>query len=132
MGLDMYLRIKNTNDPEGDDEEIARWRKHGDLNAWFERLWLKKYRPEVTTHTVKFGDDEFLISAFNCQKVYLSLPDLQDLFDDLLEGTLPQSDGPFHTADLCNEDRLKEDIEIIARACVEVTLGKRVYYMCWW
>lgn len=128
----MYLRIENIEDPEGDDEQIAGWRKHGDLNAWFERLWVKKYRPEVTTRTVRFGDEEYLISAFNCEKVYLDLKDLQGLFDDLLEDNLPQGDGPFHTGNFCNEDRLREDIEIVSRACVEVSLGKKVYYSCWW
>ena len=132
MGLDMYLRIENTEDLNANDEEIASWRKHGDLNAWFEKLWIKKYKPEVTTRTVRFGDDYFEISASNVEKVYLDLDDLQQLFDDLLEGNLPRSNGPFHTVDLCNEDRLREDIDAVARACVEVALGKKVYYMCWW
>jgi hypothetical protein len=108
------------------------WRKHGDLNAWFERLWIKKYKPEVTTRTVRFGDDYFDISAFNVEKVYLDLEDLQELFDDLLTGNLPPANGPFHTGDFCSEDRLREDIDAVSRACVEVALGRKVYYMCWW
>ena len=132
MGLDMYLRIEDSENPEANHEEIAGWRKHGDLNAWFERLWLKKYRPEVTVRTVRFGDDYFEISAFNVQKVYLDLEDLQELFDDLLTGNLPQSNGLFHTGNLCNEDRLRGDIEAVSKACVEVALGKKVYYICWW
>ena len=132
MGLDMYIRIENTEDPEASDDEIAAWRKHGDLNAWFERLWIKKYRPEITTRIVRFGDDYFEISAFNVEKVYLDLDDLQELFDDLLTGNLPPANGPFHTVDLCNEDRLREDIDAVSRACVEVALGNKVYYICWW
>jgi hypothetical protein len=132
MGLDMYLRIENTENPEENDEDIVSWRKHGDLNAWFERLWIKKYKPEVTTRTVRFGDDYFDVSAFNIEKVYLDLQDLQELFDDLLTGNLPPANGPFHTGDFCNEDRLREDIDAVSRACVEVALGKKVYYICWW
>jgi hypothetical protein len=132
MGLDMYLRIENPENPEENDDEIVCWRKHGDLNAWFERLWIKKYRPEVTVRTVRFGDDYFEISAFNVEKVYLDLEDLQELFDDLLTENLPQSNGPFHTGNFCNEDRLREDIDAVSKACVEVALGKKVYYICWW
>jgi hypothetical protein len=132
MGLDMYLRIENTENLDESDEEIAGWRKHGDLNAWFERLWIKKTKPEQLTRTVRFGDDYYEISAFNIEKVYLDLQDLQELFDDLLTGNLPQSNGPFHTVGLCNEDRLAYDLEAVSKACVEIILGKKVYYICWW
>ena len=132
MGLDMYLRIEDSENPEANDEEIAAWRKHGDLNAWFERLWLTKYMPEETTRTIKFGDDYFDISAFNVEKVYLDLEDLQELFDDLIAQELPVASGPFHTANASNLDRLAYDLEAVAKACVEVILGKKVYYICWW
>ena len=135
MGLDMYLRIESKESTEDDksfDERIAYWRKHGDLNAWFERLWTKKYNPQVTKRTVRFGDDEYEISAFNVERVDLTLEDLQALLHDLLHGNLPKGNGPFHTGDLFNEDRLKEDVELIANACVNAALGKKVYYICWW
>ena len=132
MGLDMYLRVENAENSDEGDDQIVSWRKHGDLNAWFERLWIKKYKPEVTTRTVRFGDEYYEISAFNVEKVYLDLEDLKALFDDLLAGNLPPANGPFHTSDFCNEDRLREDIESISRACVEIALGKKVYYICWW
>ena len=128
----MYLRVENAENSDEGDDQIASWRKHGNLNAWFERLWIKKYKPEVTTRIVRFGDEYYEISAFNVEKVYLDLQDLKALFDDLLTGNLPPANGPFHTADLCNEDRLREDIEAISRACVEIALGKKVYYICWW
>jgi hypothetical protein len=132
MGLDMYLRIENTEDPEASDDEIAGWRKHGDLNAWFEQLWIKKYRPQQTLRTIRFGDDYFEVSAFNVQKVDLDLKDLQELFDDLIDGNLPQSNGPFHTNGTSNADRLAYDLEAVSKACVEIILGKKVYYTCWW
>lgn len=132
MGLDMYLRIENTENPDEGDEEIGSWRKHGDLNAWFERLWIEKSKPVVTTRTVRFGDEYYQVSAFNVEKVYLTWEDLKVLFDDLLSRNLPSANGPFHTGNLCNEDRLREDIEILSRASVEIALGKKVYYICWW
>jgi hypothetical protein len=132
MGLDMYLRVENAENSDEGDDQIVSWRKHGDLNAWFERLWIKKYKPEITTRTVRFGDEYYEISAFNVEKVYLDLEDLKTLFDDLLAGNLPSANGLFHTSNICNEDRLREDIEAISKACVEIALGKKVYYICWW
>jgi hypothetical protein len=132
MGLDMYLRIEDSENPDESDEEIAGWRKHGDLNAWFERLWIKKTKPEQLTRTVRFGDDYYEISAFNIEKVYLDLQDLQELFDDLVAQELPAATGPFHTANASNLHRLAYDLEAVSKACVEVILGKKVYYICWW
>ncbi len=128
----MYLRIEDSENPDESDEEIAGWRKHGDLNAWFERLWIKKTKPEQLTRTVRFGDDYYEISAFNIEKVYLDLQDLQELFDDLVAQELPAATGPFHTANASNLHRLAYDLEAVSKACVEVILGKKVYYICWW
>ena len=109
MGLDMYLRIENTDDPDANYDEIAAWRKHGDLNAWFERLWLKKYKPEQTVRTIRFGDDYFEVSAFNIEKVYLTLPDIQDLFDDLIEDNLPSVEDALSDLKLAWEESQKAE-----------------------
>jgi hypothetical protein len=132
MGLDMYLRIENSEDPEEPDEEIACWRKHADLNGWFENLWISKYKPSAVTHNVELFGKTFEMSTFNVEKVYLSLEDLENLNDDLQAGLLPSTDGFFHAGNKRNEDFLSYDLEAVAKAAVEVALGKKVYYICWW
>jgi hypothetical protein len=130
MGLDMYaFRVKaedviddfnvrnEEQGREGDLEELAYWRKHHDLHGWMERL----YR-------AKGGTKE----SFNCVPVRLSMEDLNLLESDILNNTLPETQGFFFGTNPPDEYSREQDMAFISKAKIAVTNGAAVYYDSWW
>ena len=130
MGLDMYaFRVKaedviddfNVRDDEMGRkeplEELAYWRKHHDLHGWMEKLYRNKG-----------GDKE----SFNCVPVRLTEFDLDALQFDLLNDTLPETQGFFFGTNPPDLESLKEDLEFIQKARDAIKEGDAVYYDSWW
>ena len=130
MGLDMYAHrvkaedvIDDFNVREETDgrsealEELAYWRKHHDLHGWMERL----YR-------AKGGTKE----SFNCVPIRLSMDDLNKLENDVLNNTLPETQGFFFGTNPPDEYSREQDMLFIAKAKIAITAGDAVYYDSWW
>ena len=130
MGLDMYaFRVKaedvidDFNVREETDgrkeklEELAYWRKHHDLHGWMERLYRSKG-----------GDKE----SFNCVPVRLTKADLDLLEHDVLNNTLPETQGFFFGTNPPDDESMKNDIEFITKAKIAIADGDAVYYDSWW
>ena len=130
MGLDMYaFRVKvedvidDFNVREETDgrkeklEELAYWRKHHDLHGWMERLYRSKG-----------GDKE----SFNCVPVRLTKADLDLLEHDVLNNTLPETQGFFFGTNPPDEESKQEDMAFIAKAKIVLAAGDAVYYDSWW
>jgi hypothetical protein len=130
MGLDMYaFRVKaedviddftvrnEEQGREGDLEELAYWRKHHDLHGWMERL----YR-------AKGGTKE----SFNCVPVRLSMEDLNLLESDVLNNSLPETQGFFFGTNPPDEYSREQDMAFISKAKISIANGAAVYYDSWW
>lgn len=124
MGLDMYA-YKVERKPANTDfhyedkkpKEIYYWRKHHDLHGWMENLYYEK------------GGTA---NEFNCTPIRLTIEDLEQLEDDILNYNLPHTEGFFFGHNPPDEDSIKDDLQFIkkARACIEE--GYDVYYDSWW
>ncbi len=127
MGLDMYAYSVAKNDgnqdfviaEDNEPDQIAYWRKHHDLHGWMERL----YRSKGGTN---------LKESFNCVPVRLTLDDLAALESDLMNSALPQTTGFFFGNNPPDADSLRQDLEFITKARVEIAMGREVYYDSWW
>ena len=98
-------------------EEIARWRKHANLQGYMEKVWRKK-NPDATQ------------LAFNCEAVVLSLEDLDDLELQITKGTLEHTTGFFFGKSDRYDDELT--IDFIRRARDVIERGNVVTYWSWW
>jgi hypothetical protein len=99
------------------EEELAYWRKNADLQLWMAELAQSK---GVT-------DDAF---DFNCQKVWLTLDDIQTLEEDYLEGKMPKGEGKgFLWGGYDDRDTT---LAFIKQAKDALASGKAVYYTCWY
>ncbi len=117
MGLDQYAFACQPDKGEGDDGEIELmyWRKHADLEGWMANL----YRAKGGT------------GMFNCEKVFLTLEDLDQLEDDVLDGALPHTTGFFFGATV-REECDPPTLEFISKARDAIAEGMVVYYTsCW-
>jgi hypothetical protein len=125
MGLDMYAFSVAKNDGNQDfataeglnRDELAYWRKHHDLHGWMERLYRSK------------GGDA---DSFNCIPVRLTEEDLDKLQEDVLSNSLPETTGFFFGNNPPDEDSMQVDMSFIAKARVEIAMGREVYYDSWW
>jgi hypothetical protein len=130
MGLDMYaFRVKaedviddfTVRNPEqgreGDLEELAYWRKHHDLHGWMERLYRSKG-----------GTKE----SFNCIPLRLTKTDLDLLEHDVLNNTLPETQGFFFGTNPPDEYSQEQDMTFIMKAKIAISAGDAVYYDSWW
>lgn len=130
MGLDMYAyRVKaedviddftvreETDGRKEKLEELAYWRKHHDLHGWMERL----YR-------AKGGIKE----SFNCVPIRLSMDDLNRLENDVLNNSLPETQGFFFGTNPPDEYSREQDMLFIAKAKISIASGAAVYYDSWW
>ena len=130
MGLDMYaFRVKaedviddfNVRDDSMGRkeplEELAYWRKHHDLHGWMEKLYRNKG-----------GDKE----SFNCVPVRLTEFDLDALQFDVLNHSLPETQGFFFGTNPPDLESLKNDLEFIQKARDAIKEGDAVYYDSWW
>jgi len=112
MGLDQYASVRK----EGqEDQEIAYWRKHPNLQGWMEDLWRSR------------GNS----GQFNCEEVELTFEDLEQL-EESIEGTeLPETSGFFFGNN--SDDYYKEqDLQFIADASEAIEQGYKVIYTSWW
>jgi hypothetical protein len=128
MGLDMYaFKIKHESkisesDPYGEEnwandekEELFYWRKHPDLHGWMENLYY-----------AKGGDAD----TFNCVDVEITLDDLDELEEDVINDNLPHTEG-FFFGKSSPEDK-ERDLEFIEKARKAIEDGYEVIYTSWW
>jgi hypothetical protein len=125
MGLDMYAFAVAKQDAIGEfemardceREELHYWRKHHDLHGWMENLYRGKG-----------GDAE----SFNCIPVELTLDDLDDLQQALLDDNLPRTSGFFFGDNPPDLETMREDLMFIQKCRIAIKEGKVVYYDSWW
>ena len=121
MGLDQVAFALENNTELGSDkaleeqEDIATWRKHPNLQGYMEKLWRSRG-----------GEGEF-----NCQSIELSWQDVHDLASTIIERKLPETTGFFYGDNADKHYRL-EDLEFCVKALGYINKGKRVYYSSWW
>ena len=139
MGLDMYAYSIDEN---GEEEQLADWRKHNRLHGWMEELWEDKGKPyegDLDNVEGSFG------SQFNCIPLELTFEDLKELQDVVNRKVMPETGGFFFGSDSFDwEDddgnKPKEgdyfyketDLQFIRDACKAIRDGKKVYYNSWW
>lgn len=124
MGLDMYaFSTKAKPKTEVDfsttnfqPEEVHYWRKHPNLHGWMHELYLSK------------GGDKH--TDFNGDCVVLTESDLDELEDDIKDGSLPDTSGFFFGQ--TNGDEVQDDLDFVTKAREAITDGKTVYYTSWW
>ena len=125
MGLDMYAYAVSKRDAIGEfemaqdseKEELHYWRKHHDLHGWMENLYRDK------------GGDA---DSFNCIPVELTLDDLDNLQQALLEDNLPRTSGFFFGDNPPDLETMREDLMFVQKCRIAIKEGKVVYYDSWW
>ena len=130
MGLDQYAAIRlDTKDEEGNwnEEELAYWRKHPNLQGFMENLWEEKGRPNIT----KEQQDSVMGSDFNCVDLELTLEDIDALEASVRGEELPETGG-FFFGDCSDEHYKEEDLEFCANARKALADGQMVIYSSWW
>lgn len=126
MGLDMFAFKVNKgiitesvdfNVAENVDShtELHYWRKHPNLHGWMEELYYSKGGKEDT---------------FNCVNVQLTEEDIDTLEEDIVNNTLPETEG-FFFGESQPEDK-EGDLEFIKEAREAIHEGYDVYYTSWW
>ena len=126
MGLDQYAFTRRFSDLPQVSQEIAYWRKHNRLQGWMEQLYTEK------------GGE----GSFNCQDLYLTKEDIDNLQRAIENRNLPKTGGFFFGDDSYeNEDPdnshtnypyYEEDLNFISTARQALRDGKLVWYHCWW
>ena len=125
MGLDMFAYAVSKRDAIGEfemaqdceKEELHYWRKHHDLHGWMEKL----YR-------AKGGDAD----SFNCIPVQLTVDDLDDLQQAILDDNLPRTEGFFFGDNPPDLETMREDLIFVQKCRMAIKEGKVVYYDSWW
>lgn len=120
MGLDMYAYTTKEK-PDSlagfhpkQARQIFYWRKHPNLHGWMENLYRKN------------GGE----AKFNCQTVFLTADDLDQLEADVRGKKLPHTEGFFFgDSSIHSPD---EDLDFIKKARVELAEGNHVFYYSWW
>ena len=122
MGLDQNAYYRQPGDLEQHAVELAYWRKHNRLEGWMTALYEAKGGTEV----------------FNCQNVYLTLEDLDQLEAVINDKKLPETGGFFFGTDSYDEYESEEmgykqqDLEFIETAKEKLENGCKVWYTSWW
>jgi hypothetical protein len=130
MGLDMYLISEDS--ITGDVEQIGYWRNHPNLHGWMENFWIKNCNPSETTIKASFGLDTFIMSCFNGVPVYLDMTMLSQLQNAIFNDELPHTEGPFFGESSNTENQINIDLDLIAKAAIELAIGKKVFYTSSW
>jgi len=125
MGLDMYAYAVSKADAIGEleiakdaeREELHYWRKHHDLHGWMERLYRDK------------GGDA---DSFNCIPVELTVDDLDNLQQALLDDDLPRTQGFFFGDNPPDLESMRDDLMFVQKCRIAIKEGKVVYYDSWW
>lgn len=99
------------------EEELMYWRKNADLQLWMSELAQSK----------GVVSDPF---DFNCQKVWLTLDDIQTLEEDYQNGEMPSGEGKGFLWG-CYDDR-EQTLTFIKKAKEALASGRAVYYTCWY
>ena len=103
--------------------EIAYWRKHPNLHAWMEELWIAKGCES------RAGDD----ATFNGVELELTSEDIDQLEQDLELGKIARLDAAgFFWGDPSDEYYYEEDVKFITEARSWIFLGMRVFYNSSW
>lgn len=141
MGLDQYAyAVTQGGENDGDETQLADWRKHNRLQGWMEELWEGKGRPFDGEK-----DEGNPMGDFNCVPLELTFIDIDELEESVLSKELPETGGFFFGNDSFDwEDEngkpyeegdyyYKEtDLEFIVKARKAIEEGKKVFYNCWW
>jgi hypothetical protein len=125
MGLDMYAFAVSKRDAIGEfemardceKEELHYWRKHHDLHGWMENLYRDK------------GGDA---DSFNCIPVELTVDDLDDLQQAILDNNLPRTSGFFFGDNPPDLESMRDDLMFVQKCRIAIKEGKVVYYDSWW
>ena len=125
MGLDMFAYAVSKRDAIGEfemakeceKEELHYWRKHHDLHGWMQNLYRDK------------GGDA---DSFNCIPVQLTLDDLDDLQQALLDDNLPRTSGFFFGDNPPDLESMRDDLMFVQKCRIAIKEGKVVYYDSWW
>ena len=125
MGLDMYAFAVSKRDAIGEfemaqdceKEELHYWRKHHDLHGWMENLYRDK------------GGDA---DSFNCIPVELTVDDLDNLQQAILDDDLPRTQGFFFGDNPPDLESMRDDLMFIQKCRIAIKEGKVVYYDSWW
>ena len=121
MGLDQYAYVATKSLAEGrvDTEErhLVQWRKHGALQTWMERLWLKKGLKRRAYD-------------FNNVELELTWEDVDALEKAIQKKKL--SGGNNWYGSISPDQFLEKDLEFIRAARAELFMGLRVFYYPSW
>jgi hypothetical protein len=125
MGLDMYAYAVSKADAiseleiakDAEREELHYWRKHHDLHGWMEKLYRDK------------GGDA---DSFNCIPVELTVDDLDNLQQTLLDDNLPRTRGFFFGDNPPDLETMRNDLMFVQKCRIAIKEGKVVYYDSWW
>jgi hypothetical protein len=125
MGLDMYAYAVSKADAiseleiakDAEREELHYWRKHHDLHGWMENLYRDK------------GGDA---DSFNCIPVELTVDDLDNLQQTLLDDNLPRTRGFFFGDNPPDLETMRNDLMFVQKCRIAIKEGKVVYYDSWW
>jgi hypothetical protein len=125
MGLDMYAYAVSKRDAisefemarDCEKEELHYWRKHHDLHGWMENLYRDK------------GGDA---DSFNCIPVELTVDDLDDLQQAILDNNLPRTSGFFFGDNPPDLESMRDDLMFVQKCRIAIKEGKVVYYDSWW
>lgn len=135
MGLDQYAYVTEGDINGGPIEEFAYWRKHNRLQGWMDALWHSKGNVTSEKQKAEWG------TAFNGQRLQLTLEDIGALEVAVKGHNLPQTGGFFFGSDSYDEkfrtqggeyDDYERDIQFIEDARKWLKEGKVVYYQCSW
>lgn len=136
MGLDQYLfktkasieeiesSRKIDSDEEIQQEEIAYWRKHPNLQGYMRNIWLQKNK-NIKPEDLEWSED------FNGDNVYLTEQDLNEWESAAKEKRYPSTTGFFFGSDR-DEEYLEHDLASIQEAREALKEGFTVYYTSWW
>jgi hypothetical protein len=60
------------------------------------------------------------------------MEDLNNLERDILDNTLPETQGFFFGTNPPDEESMKQDMEFIGKAKIAIAQGDEIYYDSWW
>lgn len=136
MGLDQYLfktkasieeiesSRKIDSDKEIQQEEIAYWRKHPNLQGYIRNIWLQKNK-NIKPEDLEWAED------FNGDNVYLTEQDLNEWESAAKAKRYPSTTGFFFGSNR-DEEYLEHDLASIQEARKALKEGFTVYYTSWW
>jgi hypothetical protein len=127
MGLDQYAYareiVKDDEEAEPVDIDIAYWRKHNRLEGWMENLYRDKH-PDSNRE-------------FNCVDLELTEEDINRLEKDVITKSLPRTQGFFFGEDSYNDEEwskkdMEKDLQFINDARQYLKDGYKIIYSSWW